>query len=137
MATKYYLAIADRVLGEANWSIVFPDFPGVTSVAEKSADVLRQAKDAIASAVEDMERDGEKLPTSIEDDAIPDYDRSTFHDPQCFLVPVEVAGRAMRVNVSIDEGLLARIDDVSRRTGQSRSSLLARGVRMLIASQAD
>jgi predicted RNase H-like HicB family nuclease len=137
MATKYYLAIADRVRGEANWSIVFPGLSGVTSVAEKFADVMRQAKDALASAVQDMERDGQALPPSIEEDAVPDYDRAGFHDPHALLVPVEASGRSLRVNISMDEGLLARVDDVSRRTGQSRSSLLARGARMLIATEMD
>lgn len=49
-------------------------------------------------------------------------------------MPVEAAGRALRVNVSLDEGLLMRIDDVSERTGLSRSALLARGARLLIAT---
>src|SRR5471030_3303508 len=51
VATKYYLAIADRLPHESNWSILFPAFPGVTSVAEAFADVMRQAKDALASVV--------------------------------------------------------------------------------------
>lgn len=135
MATKYYLAIADRLPGEAHWSITFPSLQGVTSVAEKFADVMRQAKDALATAIEDMEEDGEALPPSVEEDALPEYDRGAFHDPRTLLVPVETRGRALRVNVSLDEGLLARIDDVSKRTGLSRSALLARGARMLIASE--
>lgn len=135
MATKYYLAIADRLLGESNWFITFPDFPGVTSVAEKFAGVMRQAKDALATAVEDMEQDGEALPPSVEEDALPEYDRAAFHDPRILLVPVETTGRSLRVNVSLDEGLLARIDDVSKRTGLSRSALLARGARMLIVTE--
>jgi predicted RNase H-like HicB family nuclease len=135
MATKYYLAIADRLPNENKWSITFPDFPSLTSVAEKFSDVMRQAKDALATVAEDMEKDGEALPASIEEDAIPDYDRSAYHDPRTLLVPVEAHGRALRVNVSLDEGLLARIDDVSKRTGLSRSSLLARGARMLIATE--
>lgn len=135
MATKYYLAIADRLPDESKWSITFPDFPGVTSVAEKFADVMRQAKDALATAIEDMEQEGEALPVSIEEDAVPDYDRSGYHDPRTLLVPVETRGRALRVNVSLDEGLLARIDDVSKRTGLSRSALLSRGARMLIATE--
>jgi predicted RNase H-like HicB family nuclease len=135
MATKYYLAIADRRPGESNWSLTFPGFPGVTSVAEKFADVMRQAKDALATAVEDMEQDGEALPPSVEEDALPDYDRTAFHDPRTLLVPVETTGRALRVNISLDEGLLARIDDVSKRTGLSRSALLARGARMVIATE--
>jgi predicted RNase H-like HicB family nuclease len=135
VATKNYLAIADQLPGESNWSIVFPDFPGVTSVAERFADVMRQAKDALASAVEDMQKDGEALPPAIEDDAVPDYDRSVYHEPRVMLVPVETPGRALRVNISLDEGLVARIDDVARRTGMSRSSLLAKGARMLIATE--
>jgi len=135
MATKYYLAIADRLPDESNWSITFPDFPGVTSVAEKFAGVMRQAKDALATAVEDMEQDGEALPPSVEEDALPEYDRAAFHDPRTLLVPVETTGRSLRVNVSLDEGLLARIDDVSKRTGLSRSALLARGARMLIVTE--
>jgi predicted RNase H-like HicB family nuclease len=135
MPTKYYLAIADRQPAESNWSITFPDFPGVTSAAEKFADVMHQAKDALATAVEDMEHDAETLPPSIEEDAVPDYDRTNFHDPRTLLVPVETTGRALRVNVSLDEGLLSRIDDVSKRTGLSRSALLARGARMLIAAE--
>jgi predicted RNase H-like HicB family nuclease len=135
VATKYYLAIADRLPDESNWSITFPDFPGVTSVAEKFADVMHQAKDALATAVEDMEQEREALPPSVEEDAPPDYDRAAYHDPRTLLVPVETTGRALRVNVSLDEGLLARIDDVSKRAGLSRSALLARGARMLIATE--
>jgi len=135
MATKYYLAVADKAPGEANWSILFPAFPGVTSVAERFADIMRQAKDALATAVEDIEAEDASLPPSIEEGSIPDFDRAGTHDPVALLVPVEVAGRALRVNVSIDEGLLARIDDVAKRTGLSRSSLLARGARMVIATE--
>lgn len=135
LGTKYYLGIADQAPGEASWSILFPEFPGVTSVAERFADVMRQAKDALGSAVEDMERDGESLPASIEDDAVPAFSRAAFHDPVALLVPVEVSGRALRVNISIDEGLLARIDNVSKRSGLSRSALLARGARMVIADE--
>jgi HicB_like antitoxin of bacterial toxin-antitoxin system len=96
---------------------------------------MRQAKDALASVIEDMEKHNEPLPPSIEEDAVPDYGRSHYHDPRALLVPVETAGRALRVNVSLDEGLLARIDGVSKRTGLSRSALLARGARLLIATE--
>ena len=134
MTTRSYLAIVDRVPGE-NWSITFPDFPGVTAVAERAADIHDQARDALASAVEDMEQAGEALPPSIEEGAFPDCDRAVFHDPQNWIIPIETSGRALRVNVSIEEGLLARIDAVSRRTGRSRSALLARGARLVIADE--
>jgi len=135
MATKNYLAIAEKRPGESNWSILFPDFPGVTSVAEKAADVPRQARDALATAIEDMEQNGDALPPSVDDGVLPRFDRADYHEPWTLLVTVEVAGRAQRVNVSLDEGLLLRIDDVAKRTGLSRSALLARGARLVIAAE--
>jgi predicted RNase H-like HicB family nuclease len=48
-----------------NWSILFPSFPGVTSVAGRLADVPRQARDARATIVEDMIDSGEALPPPL------------------------------------------------------------------------
>jgi len=132
MATRHYIGIADQHVKGESWSITFPQFPGVTSVAECAGALMRQAKDALATAVEDMEADRETLPLSFEDDQDVPWKRTAFRNPHVLLVPVEVAGRAVRVNVSIDEGLLGRIDDVAKRINSSRSALLARGARLVI-----
>jgi metal-responsive CopG/Arc/MetJ family transcriptional regulator len=52
------------------------------------------------------------------------------------LVPIEVQTRSVRVNVSLDEALLARMDAVADRMGTSRSALLAKGARLAIAAEA-
>ena len=134
MATRYYLAVADRDPQERRWSILFPSFPGVTSTASRPADLLREASDALGSVVELMVELGQELPPSIEDDAIPDYDVEGLHQPMAMLVPVEAPGRALRVNISMDEGLLARLDTVARREHTTRSALLARGARLVLAA---
>lgn len=136
MATRTYLAIADKAPGEAAYSIVFPAFPGVTSVAADLASILPQAHDALATAVEDMEADGEVLPASVEDGGPAPELAAELHNPVMLLVAAEVHTRAVRVNVSLDEGLLARMDAVAARTGTSRSALLAKGARMAIAAEA-
>ena len=136
MATKFYLAVADKDPEESLWSILFPSFPGVTSTANRPADLLQQAQEALASAVEVMLEQGLTLPPSVEDDMFPDYDSADYHHPVALVVPVEVPGRALRVNISIDEGLLARIDSAAKRSGTTRSALLARGARMVIETEA-
>ena len=135
MTTRHYIAVVDQEPGEDNRSILFPDFPGVTSVAETFSAVMRQAKDALASAVLDMSEDGEPLPPSVEDDAMPDIDLSQFRKPHVLLVPVEVPGRSVRVNITLDEGLLGRLDEIASRLHSSRSALLARGARTVIAQE--
>lgn len=98
MATKHYLAIADRAPGESNWSIIFPDFPGVTSVATRWADVMDQARDALATAVEDTQRDGEALPEPSAAIVPSDHQRFGLHDPQTVLVPLASMSQAIEMS---------------------------------------
>jgi predicted RNase H-like HicB family nuclease len=132
MTTRHYLAVADRVPGEAMWSIVFPDFPGVTSAAAGFADVPEQARNALGTAVEDMIAENEALPASVEEGRLAECDGAAFHDPRYIVVPIEVGETPTRVNISIDRALLRRIDDAAAHRGMSRSGFLAEGARKLL-----
>jgi predicted RNase H-like HicB family nuclease len=136
VTTRHYIAIADRAPGEAMWSIVFPDFPGVTSAAADFAEVPQQARDALATAVEDMIAEGEALPASVEENGQPEIERTELHDPRYVVVPIEVAESPTRVNVSIDRSLLKRIDDAAAHRGMTRSGFLAEGARKLLRTLA-
>ena len=135
MTTKTFLAIADRLPNQA-YSIIFPAFPGVTSVAATLPEVMAQARDALATVIADMEADGEALPAAVEDGAVEPAIPPEAHAPMLLLVPAEVRSRSVRVNVSLDAALLARMDALAARTGTSRSALLAKGARMAIAAEA-
>jgi metal-responsive CopG/Arc/MetJ family transcriptional regulator len=52
------------------------------------------------------------------------------------LTPVDVGGRAVRINVTMDEGIVARLDNLAERLSSSRSALLARGARIILTSEA-
>lgn len=88
MTTRHYIAVADLAPGERMWSIVFPDFPGVTSAAAEFADVPQQARDALATAIEDMVTEGEGLPPSVEERRCTEAAPAKFHDPRYVIVPV-------------------------------------------------
>jgi len=134
MATKHYIGIAEP--GSDNWSLSFPSFPGVVTTGDSFADLVRNGRDALATIVEAMEETGEALPPSVEDDdGGKDYDPAGYHDPRSVIFPVEVPGTSVRVNVTFDNALLAKLDDLARRQGDSRSGLLARGARMLLAAE--
>ena len=132
MTRKTYFAVSDHAPGDALHSIVFPE---VTSDAKALADLFPQACDALASAVEDMQADGEALPPSVEDGADAPVIPEGLHSPILLMVPVEVGAKMVRVDVSLDEGLLARMDAVAARAGVTRSTLLAKGARMVIAAE--
>jgi predicted RNase H-like HicB family nuclease len=90
MAIRHYLAVAEQAAGEEMWSILFPDFPGVTSAACDLADLPRQARDALATAVEDMIAEGEPLPPSAEEGGRTEVDIARFPNARPIVVAVKV-----------------------------------------------
>ena len=135
MATRYYLGIAECL--PENWSISFPVFPGTVTTGRDFAELMTNARDALASVVAAMEEDGVPIPESF--DAAPEssaYNPAGYHDPRAVLIPVDVGGRSVRINVTMDEGLVARLDRLADRAHASRSALLARGARMVLAVEA-
>ena len=135
MTTRHYLGIAEHL--PENWSISFPVFPGTVTTGRDFAELMTNARDALASVVAAMEEDGEPIPESF--DASPDaptYNPADYHDPRIVLLSVEVGGRSVRINVTMDEALVARLDSLADRAHASRSALLARGARMVLAVEA-
>lgn len=132
MTVRHYLAVADRAPGERMWSIVFPDFVGITSAAAAFADIPLQARDALATAVEDMIAEGEDLPAPVEEGRGTEPARDQFHDPRYIVVPVEVPDNLTRINIGMEQSLLSRIDDAAARCGMTRSGFLAEGARKLL-----
>ncbi len=134
MATRYYVGIAEP--GPNNWSISFPAFPGVITVGDTLAALVAHVSDALACAIEAMEADGAVIPEEFTGPlAATIFDPADYANPHAVLVPVEVSGRSMRINVTMDDGLLTRLDGLARRSHASRSALLARGARMVLAAE--
>jgi predicted RNase H-like HicB family nuclease len=72
------------------WSILFPEFPGVTSAASDFADVPQQARDAFATAVEDMIAEGETLPASVEEGGRAGIKTGPVYQARVILAPIEM-----------------------------------------------
>jgi len=135
MALRHYLGIAEP--GPQNWSISFPAFPGVVTTGNSFSELLAHARDALASVIEAIQEDEQTIPDGFEAsaDSVPGFVSSGYRDPHVVLVPVEVGGRKLRINVTMDEGLVARLDSFADQTHSNRSALLALGARMLLAAE--
>ncbi len=131
MPQRHYLGIVEP--GPDNWSISFPAFPGVISVAESFAGLLEHGREALASVVGAFQEDGAVLPpdyTATGD--TPGYDPADYHDPRIVVLSVEVASKALRINVTMEEALLTRLDRMAEMTHTTRSALLAKGARLVL-----
>lgn len=121
MATVVYPAIIERA-GQA-YSVYFPDLPGCTSAGATPQDAALNAEEALAGHLLECARQHDEVadPSDISD---------LEHDPEVdevarVLVRAERPGKTVRVQITLDEGLVAAID----RVANNRSGFLAEAAR--------
>jgi predicted RNase H-like HicB family nuclease len=113
-----------------SYGVVFPDLPGCVSCGDTLRDAAEAAFEALALHVEGMAEAGQKLPSpSPPGQPLPDWLAGAGHVVATVLVPVEPPGKAVRTNITIDEGLLRRIDRAAAAEGNTRSGFLAQAAR--------
>jgi predicted RNase H-like HicB family nuclease len=125
MAIACYAGIVERA--GKGFSVFFPDVPGCVSAGRTELEVLEMAEEALSLHLGEMVRAGEPLP---------ERSASIPHDPEVeeycrILVRVELPGKAVRLNITMDEGLVAAIDRVTT----NRSSFLAEAARSALAKR--
>lgn len=128
MATVHYAAIVERA--DDGYSVFFPDLPGCTSAGRTIQDAAEAAEEALAGHLLVTAQAGEALPTPTPLDAIerdPDVEEAGR-----LLVRGERPGRSLRLNITLDEGLVAAID----RVAANRSGFLADAARAALLARA-
>jgi len=122
-----YIALIHKEEG-SDFGVSFPDLPGCVTAGRTVDEAMRLAAEALAFHVEGMREDGEHIPAPRDADAV----RASVDVADAVLayVPlIEDRGRARRVNVSIDQGLLEAIDEAARMRNLTRSAFLASAAR--------
>jgi predicted RNase H-like HicB family nuclease len=133
MPTLHYLAIAEQAPGEAAWSIEFREFPEVCASAADRASLPDQAHDALLTVIDAYVADRRTIPEPLRDP--PQGAVADGGERIVLLLPVDVPVVAVRVNISIDRALLARIDAAAEHLGMTRSGLLAESARRMISAE--
>ena len=126
-------AIVALVHGDAGaYGISFPDFPGCVSGGRTLDEALRRGRETLAAHVAFLLAEGRALPDVRDLDAVrADAElREDFSDATLVTaIDLDLPGKSVRVNVSLDEKLLARIDRAAKAEGESRSRFLAEAAR--------
>jgi predicted RNase H-like HicB family nuclease len=119
-----YIALVHRDPKKRVYGIMFPDFPGCVSAADTFDGVIAAGTEALAWHVDLMRADREAIPSPRDLEEIRDAgeDWIDWEDAFVTTIPlVRVHGKAMRVNITLDEGLMKEIDAAS----DNRSGFLA------------
>jgi predicted RNase H-like HicB family nuclease len=132
-----FLAIIDEAGGQ--FGAIFPDAPGCTAMGETEESVIDNATDALAEWVADAVADGHPVPrprTYVQILKSGEYPELGKSGMVAFIPLLRDTGKLARANISLDEGLLASIDEAAARRGLTRSAFLASAAREKIKAGA-
>ncbi|WP_144378950.1 type II toxin-antitoxin system HicB family antitoxin [Mesorhizobium amorphae] len=131
---KQYIGLIHKD-AESDFGVSFPDFPGVVTVGKDLDDARAMAEEALAFHIEGLVEDGEVIPDpSNLEDVMAD---AANRDGVAILVAAKTAtAKAVRVNVTLPEDVLAQIDAFAAAHGYSRSGFIARAAKKVMEAEA-
>lgn len=123
MAAVLYFAVVTPS-PEGGYAAEFPDLPGVHVAGPDMGALLAAAREAVLAQLQALADDGQEWPKPTPGDLL-------RPDPPAFalVVDVHVDDPPVRVNISIGEQLLKRLDAAATARGASRSGFIAQAVR--------
>lgn len=111
---------------DTSYGVTVPDLPGCFSAGDTMEEALKNAVEAIECHVEGILLDNEPLPIGK---AIEEYiDLADYQEGTWALVDVDLSklgGETQRINISIAERILGKIDAFAKNSNKTRSKFLA------------
>jgi len=108
---------------KSDYGVTVPDLPGCFSVGETLDEAIELSKEAILLHVEGMIDDNESIPDASDIEII----RKKFKDGIIAVVSVDLSelfGKAKRINISVPDRILNKVDRFAKKHGETRSGLL-------------
>jgi predicted RNase H-like HicB family nuclease len=129
MAKQYVLALVNKENGV--FGIHFPDYPGCVSGGSTFEEAVSRGANALVFHLQGMADDGDPISAPRQaEEALASVRDELADGAMPAIIEVEFPGRAVRVNISIEEGLLSQVDKAATSSGQSRSAFLADAARV-------
>ena len=128
-----YIAVVHKD-PKSDFGVSFPDFPGCITAGTTIDEAKDMANDALSLHVKGLLEDGEDIPSPSKLEDI--MENPEYSDSVAILVVSvsEAKPRSVRVNITVPEDMLRRIDDIARKRGMSRSSFLVNAAQNAISS---
>ncbi|MCC6887815.1 MAG: type II toxin-antitoxin system HicB family antitoxin [Hyphomicrobiales bacterium] len=126
------MAVVEKERDSA-FGIWFPDVEGCFSAGDSLDATASNAAAALRQHVEVLESAGRAVPAARSmQEVVRDKDVRAAMKGGAVLIAVPLlsdAGRTVRINVSLDKGLVDQIDDAASKRGLTRSAFLAQAAR--------
>lgn len=108
----------------SDFGVSFPDFPGCVTAGKTLDEAARMAQEALAGHVAVMVEFGESIPAPMGLEQAQGHELAEGAVAFIVVALPEPEGRVVRVNITLREAELRRIDEAAARAGRTRSSYL-------------
>ncbi|RVD48368.1 type II toxin-antitoxin system HicB family antitoxin [Mesorhizobium sp. M7A.F.Ca.ET.027.03.2.1] len=131
---KQYIGLIHKD-ADSDFGVSFPDFPGVITAGKDLDDARSMAEEALALHIEGLVEDGGAVPEPSSLEAVmADADN---RDGVAILVSAQPQTRkTVRINVTLSDDILQRIDAFAEAHGYTRSGFLAKAAEKVMALEA-
>ncbi|MER9108576.1 type II toxin-antitoxin system HicB family antitoxin [Mesorhizobium sp. M7A.F.Ca.US.010.02.1.1] len=131
---KQYIGLIHKD-ADSDFGVSFPDFPGVITAGKDLDDARSMAEEALALHIEGLVEDGGAVPEPSSLEAVmADADN---RDGVAILVSAQTQTRkTVRINVTLPDDILQRIDAFAEAHGYTRSGFLAKAAEKVMALEA-
>jgi predicted RNase H-like HicB family nuclease len=113
---------------DSDYGVSFPDLPGCVTAGVDLDDARRMAEEALGLHLEGLEEDGDPTPEPSSLEAVM-ADRENRSGVAILVMAPQKATRSVRVNMTVPEDDLERIDRFAAEHGYTRSGFLLRAAR--------
>lgn len=128
MTTLVFVAQVARAA--TGYTLTFPDLPGCEAAGADMADLLNKARGALLAQLQTLSDAGETWPAATPIEEVPPL-AGTFP----VLVDVVVDDTPVRVNISLGERLLERLDAAAEARSMTRSGFISHAVRVSLGER--
>lgn len=128
-----YFAILHPPEDGGSWGVTFPDLPGCASAGDTFEEAAHAAREALSGHLVALHADGDPVPRprswaeiSADPEAMPQGSLGQL------VTPRRVPGERLRINITIDKGLLRVADEAAEAAGLTRSGFIERALETAI-----
>lgn len=125
---KNYIAVIDKDR-KSSYGVVFPDVPGCYGAGETLDEAVENATEALRLYAEAAGRELDN-PRSLEEIKENKEYMEGLENVTFAAIPLLAdSGRTVRINITVDSGLLDAVDDAAKGRGLTRSAFIAQAAR--------
>ena len=118
----HYVAVIDKDADSA-YGVRFPDLPGCFSAADTFEEIIPNAIEALSLYFEDTDIISARGIEAVREEIAEDLAAGAF----LVMIPhISDRRRVVRVNLSLDKGLLDTLDEAAQARGMTRSAFVAK-----------